>query len=86
MNIGLPNQKCGLCYVCARNIKFSKGDELECSMCNKIFHIRCLPTHHKHHVPDNEDADGFVCHICYNVNDNDSDDASCFCMSDDGEI
>ncbi|PSN32367.1 hypothetical protein C0J52_26996 [Blattella germanica] len=86
VNIGLPPQKCGLCYVCARNIKFSKGEELECSMCNKLFHVRCLPTHHKHHVPDNEDADSFVFHNCYNVNDHDCDDASCFCMSDDGEI
>lgn len=65
--------KQGMCYVCVRNIKTENGS-LQCSLCNKLFHEKCVPKNQQQHIPDNTDCDDFLCHLCYNVDESDSED------------
>lgn len=75
------SSKTGLCYVCVRNIK-AANKALVCSMCNKLFHERCVPKNHIQHIPDDSDDDSFVCHLCYKLDESDSEDLNVMLTSD----
>lgn len=65
----LPKPTCGVCHF--NVIK----NELTCSVCSKIFHVRCIPPKHKEHIPDYSDLDLFLCHRCFEVDDSNCDDS-----------
>ncbi|CAG9794535.1 unnamed protein product [Diatraea saccharalis] len=52
----LPKPTCGVCHF--NVIK----NELTCSACPKIFHVRCILPKHKEHIPDYSDLHLFLCH------------------------
>jgi hypothetical protein len=51
----------GDCVLTARSVKLM---DLACSLCNKLFHKKCVPHHHKMHIPE-EEEDSYVCHMCF---------------------
>ncbi|CAG4936559.1 unnamed protein product [Parnassius apollo] len=52
---------------------------IECNQCKKRFHLNCIPSYHRLHVPV-EDEDQFLCHMCYRESNTDSSDGDCDAM------
>lgn len=67
-----PNNTVPNCGVCHFNVI---KNELTCSACSKIFHVRCIPSKHKEHIPDSSDLHLFLCHLCFEVDDSVSGDS-----------
>jgi hypothetical protein len=44
------------------------------SQCKKIFHFNCIPSSHRQHIPENDDNDPFMCHMCYRESNTDTSD------------
>ncbi|CAG9762536.1 unnamed protein product [Ceutorhynchus assimilis] len=60
-----------ICSVCKKRL--TKSKHWTCNSCHKKFHNLCIPKKHKEHVPDIGDEDLFMCHNCYEEeNDEDS--------------
>lgn len=76
----LTSSNTNCCKVCAKATK--TVNRLVCDMCSCIFHVKCVPHKHQIHVPLPEDisTDLFVCHSCYQEEENDED------VDDDKEI
>jgi hypothetical protein len=47
---------------------------IACSQCKKIFHFNCIPSSHRQHIPENDDNDPFMCHMCYRESNTDTSD------------
>jgi hypothetical protein len=43
-------------------IRVLKLTYVACSLCNKLFHKKCVPNHNKMHIPE-EQEDSYVCHM-----------------------
>jgi hypothetical protein len=52
-----------MCHICKRSSKH--GNELCCDDCQTFYHKLWITRYHKVHIPDSEDSDTSVCHICY---------------------
>lgn len=64
-------EKCtNSCRLCLTETK--SCNRLVCDICSSIFHVKCVPTHHQQHVPEDIDIDLYICHNCYQVDNNDS--------------
>jgi hypothetical protein len=51
----------GKMFNCTKSVKLTV---LVCSLCNKLFHKKCVPHHHKMQVPEEEEEeDSYVCCI-----------------------
>ena len=47
-----------------------------CSVCDKIFHSKCIPKNHKVYMPEDlEDDDLFVYHSCFKIQSASDDEA-----------
>lgn len=60
------------CFICKKNIL--KTMALSCDSCKNDFHRRCVPKVHAKHIPDEDDDDLFICHICYKEESEDEAD------------
>lgn len=56
--------KNGNCFVCRKRI-IKSSRYFICNICKKFVHHLCIPNRHKEHVPDSEDNDLFMCHVCF---------------------
>ena len=55
------------CSSCHKTITSESGRGLRFDGCNNAFYEKCIPKHHKEHIPISEDVDEFLCHMCYRV-------------------
>lgn len=53
------------CFQCKRLLK--KHDGLKCDECKNYFHEKCIPKTHKENIPEYEDQDEFMCHMCFSI-------------------
>lgn len=65
--------KCDLIICCDFCLSPIKKRIIECNQCQKKYHLNCIPTAHRVHVPE-EDDDSFLCHMCYRESNSDSSD------------
>ncbi|CAG9761625.1 unnamed protein product [Ceutorhynchus assimilis] len=67
----------GNCFVCTKQL-YKNSHYFKCDSCKKYIHRHCVPKKHKNHVPDLEDVDLFMCHICYKEESDDGADSEDF--------
>ncbi|CAG9771655.1 unnamed protein product [Ceutorhynchus assimilis] len=67
----------GNCFVCTKQL-FKNSHYFKCDSCKKYIHRHCVPKKHKNHVPDLEDDDLFMCHLCYKEESDDGADSEDF--------
>jgi hypothetical protein len=61
-----------MCHICKRSSKH--GNKLCCDDCQTFYHKVWVTRYHMVHIPDSEDSDTLVCHICYKQNIQNSTD------------
>ena len=58
-SIEKTNDKRGTFFNCTKSVKLT---DLVCSLCNKLFHKKCVPHQHKMLMSEEEVEDSYVCH------------------------
>ncbi|CAG9769938.1 unnamed protein product [Ceutorhynchus assimilis] len=67
----------GNCFVRTKQL-YKNSHYFKCDSCKKYIHRHCVSKKHKNHVPDLEDDDLFMCHICYKEESDDGADSEDF--------